>query len=140
MAPVTRAGLVLVFAAVFAIGASWLMWASATAELEERSNALTQKISEMSREHEAAMQAASEALKARDEITAAQRERGKELEAILEGVCPFADMPLPDSLRLWYENGDDNPDAASPSSGANPDARQKSRQDSRRPGPAAAGR
>lgn len=93
---VTRAGIVLVFAALLAVAGSWHYWLNAMAEMKAESAAAHAKMEAALTECHAAIAAAGQALKAREIVNEKYLARLDELSKALGGAD---DMPLPDSLR-----------------------------------------
>lgn len=85
--------------------------------LRERLDHAEQRLEHMAAEHELAINAASEAMKAREEIHAYQKQRLCEVERALGNNPDFCGTLLPDDLRLRLETGPGERDCDVPAAG-----------------------
>ena len=122
MAPITRAGIILVFGAIISMGVSWMAQLEANARLKLEIGQVHERFEAMSREHERALAAAGEALAARDEIRELYRKRSRDAENAIEACGDFGGQLLPEPLRLFLENACASPAASEPDGGHSPAA------------------
>lgn len=99
MAAMTRAGLSLVFGALFIIAVSWYLWMDTNQRLRSELGRVELKLSEMEAQHGAAMRAAARAMEARDEINEIYADRSRTLDDVIRELGDVCNLPLPDSLR-----------------------------------------
>lgn len=99
MNPVGRAGIILVFFSLLAIGASWHYWVNAMAEMKAESARAHARLEQTVRECNAAIAAANQALEAREAIYEQAAKRMADLEQALSDADSLL---IPDSLRIWY--------------------------------------
>lgn len=76
--------------------------------LRERLDSAEVRLEQMAAEHELAINAASEAMKAREEIHAFQKQRLCEVERALGNNPDFCGVVIPDDVRLRIEGGTEN--------------------------------
>lgn len=87
--------------------------------LRQRLDNAEATLGEMEEKHEHAINAAQSALRAREEIHAKQNEKIRIMENVLDANVDFGNIPVPDDIRMCWQNGDCK-DSAVPAPGHSP--------------------
>lgn len=101
MNPLTRAGILLVFISLAAIGASWHYWLNSMAAMRAESQLAHTRLEATLNECQAAVAAANSALRAREIIHAQTEAKFAQLAGCLG---PADSIPVPDSLRSFFQS------------------------------------
>lgn len=108
----------VLLAAVLFLGGAFLNLNKEYRGLKADLNTANRKILEMKQEHDAAIEAASAALKAREEEHARNQRKIAEAERVLEDNADFGGLLLPDDIaRLFRKAGEPGVDRGLPAAG-----------------------
>lgn len=98
-----KSTLIVLALALFVVGSSWASWFRTNAALRSELHKFQERVEQMAIEHDKAVNAANEAMRARDEINKKFNGRLSELECTLNSCPDFSNIPIPDDLRLRWQ-------------------------------------